>query len=170
MWRSFYKVCYLWLNLFILNIKLIFLVCAQAAKFFRNSPESRSIVNISGVTKFTPVLFSITGINLMIISFVFRLFFLSFRILYVVFAFRNANFVYTKFVSYYTNTIYENFFSYIFLYFRIILNLYKNFFLELLERRCNCRNVLCVVDTHIHIRLSTILYSCFKFLFSEFVL
>ena len=41
-----------------------------------------------------------------------------------VFAFHNAVFVYTKFVSYYTNTIYENIFSYI----HIILNFYKKNF------------------------------------------
>ena len=39
----------------------------------------------------------------------------------LVFKFCNANFVYTKFLSYYTNTICEN----IFLCIRIILNLYE---------------------------------------------
>ena len=39
--------------------------------------------------------------------------------------------------------------------------------LELLDRRCNRRDTLCVVDTHILMRISTILHSFFlsKFFF-----
>ena len=64
--------------------------------------------------------------------------------LLLVFAFRNTNFVYTKSVSYYT-TYENNFFIYIFIYSYNFKPIWKKF-LEILDRRWDHCDELCMVD------------------------